>query len=103
MYTYGMTDDDLRAVYTRLQARYDLTLTNSFSLNEGYEEDCPVIVAKAHGLALELYVFGGDFVLDVMDAARTKGTHWHPCDVEEAVEDITAFMEGTEKYKLSRF
>ena len=43
------------------------------------------------------------FVLDVMDEAQTKGTHWHPNDVENAVDDIVAFMEGKSDYELYPF
>ena len=93
----------MKAVYEALKDRYDLVLTNAYALNEGYTEDCLVLVGKAHGQIIELYEWGGDFVLDVMDEAQTKGTHWHPNDVETAVEDIAEFMEGKRDYPLSPF
>ena len=80
-----ITVDDVTAVYKAIESRYDLLLTNSFSLNEGFTIDCPVIVGKAHGQIIELYECDGDFVLDVMDEEQTMGTHWHPNDVEDAV------------------
>jgi hypothetical protein len=43
------------------------------------------------------------FILDIMDEEQTKGTHWHPYDVEDAVEDITEFMEGKTNYKMHPF
>ena len=98
-----ITVDDVTAVYKELESRYDLLLTNSFSLNEGFTIDCPVIVGKAHGQIIELYECDGDFVLDVMDEEQTMGTHWHPNDVEDAVNDIVEFMEGKSDYKMQLF
>lgn len=100
---FYMTDAHVLEVFEQLKDRYPLVLANSLDLNEGYTIDCPVLVAKAHGQILELYSDGVLFVLDVMDAQQTKGTHWHPDDVEDAVEDITAFMDGKSDYKLFIF
>lgn len=100
---FYMTDAHVLEVFEQLKDRYPLVLANSLDLNEGYTIDCPVLVAKAHGQILELYSDGDLFVLDVMDEAQTKGTHWHPDDVEDAVEDITAFMDGKSDYKLYPF
>lgn len=98
-----MTTDDLLAVYEQLKDRYPLTWTNTDALNEGYTEDFPIIVGEAHGQYIQLYEYAGDFVLDVMDAAKTKGTHWHPITVEAAVADVAEFMEGKTNYRLTRF
>ena len=100
---FGMTDEKTLEVYERLKDRYDIALTASAALNEGFTIDCPVIVGKSHGQILELYSEGDMFVLDVMDAEQTKGTHWHPNDVENAVDDIVAFMEGKSDYELYLF
>ena len=100
---FGMTDAHVLEVFEQLKDRYPLVLANSLDLNEGYTIDCPVLVAKAHGQILELYSDGDLFVLDVMDEAQTKGTHWHPDDVEDAVEDIAKFMEGKSDYALYPF
>lgn len=100
--TLDIYDEEILQVYEILKNRYDLRLTNSFALNEGFTADMPVIVAKAHSLILELYS-DGMLVLDVMDEARTKGTHWHPLDVEAAVADIVDFMENKPQYKLAPF
>ena len=98
-----ITDTDLFTVYTRLKDRYALTFTNTFALDEGFTIDCPIIVGKAHGQIIELYNDYGLFVLDVMDEAQTKGTHWHPADVDSAICDITEFMEGKSDYELYPF
>jgi hypothetical protein len=100
---FGITTDDVLAVFEQLKDRYDLVLTTTFALNEGFTVDCPIIVGKAHGQIIELYEDGGNFILDVMDAEQTKGTHWHPNDVEGAVGYIVEFMEGKADYEMYLF
>lgn len=78
-------------------------MTTTDALYEGFTVNCPILVGKAHSQVIELYEDGGDFVLDVMDEAQTKGTHWHPSDVESAVDDIAEFMEGKTDYELYPF
>lgn len=102
MFDY-LTTVDLIAVYDRLKDRYPLELTNTFAVDDGFTEDMPIIVGRHHGQVLWLYEYGGDFVLDIMDAAHTRGTHWHPQEVDDAVEDVAEFMEGRADYKLHRF
>lgn len=98
------SSEALLEVYMHLKDRYDLMLTNTMALNDGFTIDCPILVGKAHGRMLWLYDEGdAAFVLDVMDEERTKGTHWHPADVTAAVEDIVVFMEGKEEYPMKRF
>lgn len=100
---FGITVDDVIEVYKQLKDRYDFILTTTFALDEGFTVDCPIIVGKAHNQIIELYEDGGDFVLDVMDEKQTKGTHWHPNDVEGAVDDIVKFMEGKSDYEMAPF
>lgn len=100
---FDSTVDDVMAVYEQLKDRYDLVLTTTSALDEGFTIDCPIVVGKAHGQIIELYEDGGVFVLDVMDAAKTKGSHWHPNDVESAIDDIVKFMEGKSDYKMCHF
>ena len=95
-----MTENDLFTVYERLKDRYALKLTNTFAVDGGFREDLPILTACAHDRILWLYVYEGEFVFDVMDSACTVGTHWHPLDTEQAVRDVTAFMEGTEDYPM---
>ena len=103
MEVFYITVDDVIKVYNQLKDRYELVLTTTSALDEGFTVDCPIIVGKAHGQVVELYEDGGDFVLDVMDINKTKGTHWHPNDVEGAINDIVEFMEGKSDYKMSPF
>lgn len=103
MLFYDNCDDDLKVIYEQLKGRYPLVLTTTAALDEGFTVDCPILVGKAHGQILELYLDEEMFVMDVMDAAQTKGTHWHPNDVEDAVKDIVKFMEGKADYELTPF
>ena len=100
---FDITVDDVLKVYEQLKDRYDLLLTTTSELDEGFTVDCPIIVGKAHGQIIQLYEDCGDFILDVMDAEQTKGTHWHPNDVEGAIENIVEFMEGKSDYKMYPF
>lgn len=100
---FDITVEDVFAVYEQLKDRYELVIANSLELDEGYSVDCPVLVGKAHGQIVELYEDGGDFVLDVMDAEQTMGTHWHPNDVESAVAYVAEFMDGKSDYKMHPF
>ena len=100
---FDITVDDVVAVYEQLKVRYDLVLTTTSALDEGFTVDCPIIVGKAHGQIIELYDDGAMFVMDVMDAEKTMGTHWHPYDVENAVNDIAEFMEGKSDYEMYPF
>ena len=95
---FGITELDVISVYNQLKDRYSLVLTNTMALDEGYTVDCPIIVGKAHGQIIELYEDDGMFILDVMDEAQTQGTHWHPCNIENAVKHIVEFMKGKSDY-----
>ncbi len=100
---FDLTVDDVLEVYEQLKDRYALVLTTTSALDEGFTVDCPIIVGEAHGQIIELYEDGGDFVMDVMDEKQTRGTHWHPYDVEGAIDDIVEFMEGKSDYKMYPF
>ena len=100
---FDITADDVFAVYEQLKDRYPLIMTTTGALDEGFSVDCPIIVGKAHGQIIELYEDGGIFVLDVMDEAQTKGTHWHPNDVDSAIDYVAEFMEGKSDYEMYRF
>ncbi len=100
---FGITADDVIEVYEQLKDRYALVLTTTSALDEGFTVDCPIIVGKAHGQIIELYENGSIFVMDVMDAEQAKGAHWHPNDVEDAVDDIVEFMEGKSDYEMNPF
>ena len=100
---FGMTDENVVEVFAQLKDKYDIILTTTSALDEGFTIECPIIVGKAHGQILELYSDGDMFVLDVMDAEQTKGTHWHPNDVDSAIKYIVEFVEGKSDYELYPF
>jgi len=52
---------------------------------------------------MELYQDGDMFIMDVMNAEHTMGTHWHPLDAESAAEDMIEFMAGKSDYKMHPF
>ena len=98
-----ITMDDVLAVYKQLKDRYDLVLTTTLALNDGFTIDCPVIVGKAHEQIMYLYACEGDFIFDIQNAEQTAGTHGHPLNIEQAIEIITEFMEGKSDYILRPF
>lgn len=100
---FDLTEADVKEVYRQLKDRYDLVLTNTLSVDDGFEMDCPILVGRAGDRVLWLYEYGGEFVLDVLNAEVTAGTHWHPQTVEMAVKDVAAFMEGRQDYPLIPF
>lgn len=95
---FDITTDDLIAVYERLKDRYPLVLTNTFAVDDGFEEDFPIICGEARNHKLWLYEHGGDFVFSVEIPGQVCHDHWHPEDVEDAVDDVIQFMEGKMKY-----
>lgn len=99
----NITDEDVFTVFAQLKDKYSLFMTTSQTFDPDFTDDFPLLVGKAHGLIILLYNDYGMFVMDVMDDAQTKGTHWHPLDVETAIEDIIKFMEGKEEYELLLF
>ena len=104
---FGMTDEKVLEVFAKLKDKYPMSMTNTTELNEtmdaGFSIDCPILVGRAHGQIIWLYAYEDMFILDVLDEAQTKGTHWHPNDVDAAVEDIAEFMEGKSDYKMYPF
>lgn len=95
---FGITQDDVFAVYQRLKDKYNLVMTRTSLLDEGFTIDCPIIVGKDHGQIIWLYACEDMFVVDVLDEAQTMCTHWHPYDVDSAAEDIEEFMRGKSDY-----
>ena len=104
---FGITVNDVLDVYKQLKESYPLYLTTTSALNAefnaGFTIDCPIIVGKAHGQIIELYECDDMFIMDVMDDAQTKGTHWHPYDVECAARDMEDFMNGKSDYEMQPF
>ena len=104
---FCITSEDVYAVYVQLKDKYPVFMTNTTALNEtmdaGFSIECPILVGKTHGQIIWLYAYEDIFILDVLDEAQTKGTHWHPNDIESAVDDIAEFMEGKSDYRMQKF
>ena len=100
---FEITTSDVFAVYEQLKDKYSLEMMHTTAVDDGFEGDWPILVGKAHGQLIWLYEDGGDFVMDVLDEAKTMGTHWHPCDVESAKKYIAEFMDGKSDYEMYPF
>ena len=100
---FDITVSDVFAVYEQLKDKYPLEMTHTTAVDDGFEGDWPILVGNAHGQIIWLYEDGGDFVMDVLDEAKTMGTHWHPRDVESAKKYIVEFMDGKSDYEMYPF
>ena len=103
IFAFDITENDVINVYERLKDRYDLILTTTMEFDREFTVDSPLIVGKAHGQMIELYVCDDIFVLYVADSEQTMGTHWHPSNVDRAAKDITEFMDGKSDYKFYKY
>lgn len=97
-----ITYQDVLTVYQQLKDKYDLILTTTAELDDGFTIDVPIIVGKAHGQIIQLYAYEDIFVMDVLNDEKTMCTHWHPYDVDMAVKDIVEFMDGKNDYQLAK-
>ena len=73
-----------------------MKLTSAYALENGkedYDEDYVMVCGTSSAGAFQLYDNGLNGVFDV-DKADGRHSHWHPCYVAEAVEDVIAFMQG---------
>ena len=85
---------DLEIIYEQLKDKYDLVLTNSFARDVRYTIDFPILCGESSLGEFEFYHDGAMFVLSV-DKTDGSSTHCHPLDTSAAIEDISAFMDGT--------
>ena len=97
-----ITEKDVFCVYNQLIGKYDLVLTTTFELDDGFTINAPIIVGKAHKQIIQLYACEDMFVMDVLNDEKTMCTHWHPYDVDMAVKDITEFMDGKSDYPFQK-
>ena len=90
----------IKPAYEQLKDKYDLVLTNTFALENGYEdfrEDFEIICGKSSVGEFKIWHDGCLFIFDV-DKADGTYTHWHPADIDDLIEDIREFMQGRCKY-----
>ena len=90
---------DVTAVYEALKDQFPLTLTSAYCLENGekdYDGDYTMLCGTSSAGAFQLYDNGLYGVFDV-DKADGSYTHWHPAEVDEAVNDVILFMQGCYK------
>ena len=85
-------------IYSKLKDKYNLTLTNTLSLDEGFTIDVPVICGSScigrfwlYKEDDELFVFSIEYAGKV---GNDRYTHGHPYDSESATKYIEDFMTG---------
>lgn len=105
-----MKKHDLELIYEQLKDKYDLLLTNTFALDSGYTIDVKVLCGESALGRFDLYKENDDwdeyvFTVELAKPKKTlwcpsgeKYTHWHPQSLNQALEDIVAFMEGTHHF-----
>jgi hypothetical protein len=94
---------DLNYIYRQLKDRYELVLTNTFALNDGYTDDHPVLCGSNGKMKFHLYSDYGIPVFSVQNMERTAGTHGHPEGTMDALEYVAEFMEGRFEWELQPF
>ena len=95
-----MAHKKIKPAYEQLKDQFDLVLTNTFSLENGYEdfcEDFEILCGASSAGKFQIYHNGVSFIFDV-DKADGTYTHWHPSNIEDIVEDIRDFMQGNCKF-----
>ncbi len=88
---------DIALIYEKLKDRYDLLLTSTLALNDGYTIDVPVIRGALSDKRFDLYKEDDLFVFSAKLFDKTgneRYTHTHPSDVNDAINHIEAFMSG---------
>jgi len=88
---------DLQFIYEKLKNTYNLILTNTAALDDGYTIDEPVIRGITANGRFDLYKDDDLFVFSVEffdKVGEEKYSHWHPLNVEEAIGDVVEFMQG---------
>lgn len=93
-----MGDLDLESIYDQLKDKYDLVLTNAFSLNAGFLVDHQVLFGKSDVAKFYLYYDNIMAIFDIENNEGTSGDHWHPDNTSEALQNVIDFMEGNCKF-----
>jgi hypothetical protein len=89
--------NDIKFIYDKLKDKYDLTLTSTLALNDGYTIDAPVIRGCGANGSFGLYHDGAMLVFSVEyfdKEGNDKYSHGHPYDLDDAINYIENFMQG---------
>lgn len=93
---------ELEFIYDKLKDKYDLTLTTTAALNDGYTIDVPVIRGKALDRRFDLYQEDGELFVFSVEFFHKDGedrySHAHPYDADDAVAYIEEFMLGASMF-----
>ena len=95
-----MARKSIKPAYEQLKDQYNLVLTTTFALENGYDdfrEDFEILCGESSIGKFQLWHDGALFTFDV-DKADGTYTHWHPSNIEDIVGDIREFMQGNCKY-----
>ena len=90
-----MDKHDIHILYEQLSGKYNLLLTTTMALDEGFTIDVPVLCGqtpKGKFFLYKEYDDSSEFVFSV-DYTDKSSTHWHPYSIEIALDDIIRFME----------
>lgn len=90
-----MDNLDLMQIYQQLKNRYNLELTNAFSLNAGFRKDFQVLFGQSSQNKFYLYHDGAIAIFDIENLQGTFADHWHPDNTQQAIQMVIDFMEDT--------
>lgn len=85
---------DLKQIYSQLSDEYAIELTSGLALDAGFDWDLEVLTGKSVLGIFYLYFNGIDAILDYDSEHGKVCKHWHPVDMNEAVQMVIDFMEG---------
>lgn len=90
------TPVDVVAIYETLKDKLPLTLTSAYQMENGkedYDADYIMVCGTSSVGTFQLY---DDGLYGVFDVEKADGSyaHWHPADINEAVNMVEKFMEG---------
>ena len=86
--------NDIELIYDKLKDKYDLVLTSTMALDDGYTIDVPVICGASEKGRFDLYKDEsvGLFVFSVAPEKTEKHWHTHAIDMEGAIRLVDGFM-----------
>ena len=86
---------DIELIYNELKDKYDLILTNTLAMSDGYTIDVPLVRGETVDKRFDLYKEDDLFVFSVEffnKIGEEKYTHGHPYDTQDAIKYIEQFM-----------
>ena len=84
----------IKDIYNKLKDKYSIVLTNTYSLNEGFIIDVPVLCGESKIGKFWLYTDDEQEFVFSIKYKNANSTHMHPVNIESAIEYIENFMKG---------